>query len=40
MELVAGAQAEGCTVVVVTHDPEIAAAGDQHLRLLDGRLVA
>jgi len=27
MELVAGAQAEGCTVVVVTHDPEIAAAG-------------
>lgn len=39
MELVAGAQAEGCTVVVVTHDPEIAAAGDQHLRLLDGRLV-
>ena len=40
MELVAGAQAEGCTVVVVTHDPEIAAAGDQHLRLLDGHLVA
>ena len=40
MELLAGAQQEGCTVVVVTHDPEIAAAGDQHLRLLDGRLVA
>ena len=40
MELLADAQAEGCTVVVVTHDPEIAEAGDQHLRLLDGHLVA
>jgi putative ABC transport system ATP-binding protein len=38
MDLVAGVRAEGCTVVVVTHDPEIAEAGDQHLRLLDGRV--
>ncbi len=37
MDLIASVQAEGCTVVVVTHDPEIAEAGDQHLRLLDGR---
>ncbi len=37
MELLASVRAEGCTVVVVTHDPEIAEAGDQHLRLLDGR---
>jgi len=40
MDLLDDARAEGCTVVVVTHDPEVAAAGDQHLRLLDGRLVA
>ncbi len=38
MELIASVRAEGCTVVVVTHDPEIAEAGDQHLRLLDGRV--
>ena len=37
MDLIASVRAEGCTVVVVTHDPEIAEAGDQHLRLLDGR---
>jgi ABC-type lipoprotein export system ATPase subunit len=40
MELLADAQAEGSTVVVVTHDPEIATTGDQHLQLLDGHLLA
>ena len=29
----------GTTLVLVTHDPELAAQCDQHLRLVDGRMV-
>jgi putative ABC transport system ATP-binding protein len=31
---------EGRTIVIVTHDPEVAAAADRIVRLLDGRVVA
>ncbi len=30
---------QGCTVIVVTHDPVVAVRADRQLRLVDGRLV-
>jgi predicted ABC-type transport system involved in lysophospholipase L1 biosynthesis ATPase subunit len=40
MELLEQLRAErGCTLVVVTHNPELAARADQRLRLSRGRLV-
>jgi putative ABC transport system ATP-binding protein len=38
MELIGEARLDGCTVVVVTHDPEIAASAEWELRLTDGRV--
>jgi ABC-type lipoprotein export system ATPase subunit len=40
VELLAGAAARGCAVVVVTHDAEIGAAADRVLTLREGRLEA
>jgi putative ABC transport system ATP-binding protein len=39
LALVAEARHLGCTVLLVTHDPEVAEIGDRQLRLLDGRLL-
>jgi putative ABC transport system ATP-binding protein len=39
LQLISEARSLGCTVVLVTHDPEIAEMGDRQLRLLDGCLV-
>jgi len=38
VRLLRGAVAEGVTVVLVTHDPEVARLADRRLRLRDGRV--
>lgn len=38
MELFADLNASGATVVLITHDPQVAAAGTQQLRIVDGTL--
>jgi putative ABC transport system ATP-binding protein len=40
IELLAGLAADGTAVVVVTHDPAVAAAMDRHVMMQDGRIVA
>ncbi|MDO5501162.1 MAG: ABC transporter ATP-binding protein/permease [Propionibacteriaceae bacterium] len=40
LDLLADAKAEGATVVVVTHDPEVAACADRIVEVRDGRIVA
>ncbi len=39
LSLISGAHGGGVTVVVVTHDPEVAAAAVRALRIRDGRIV-
>lgn len=38
--LIASVQGQGLTLVMVTHDPEVAARADRIVRLQDGRLIA
>jgi putative ABC transport system ATP-binding protein len=40
IDLLAGLAADGTAVVVVTHDPAVAAAMDRHVLMQDGRIVA
>ena len=40
IELLAGLAADGTAVVVVTHDPAVAASMDRHVMMQDGRIVA
>jgi putative ABC transport system ATP-binding protein len=40
LALLAGLNAEGTTVVVITHDQNVAAAADRKIELRDGRVVA
>jgi putative ABC transport system ATP-binding protein len=40
LELLHGRAAEGAAVLVVTHSPDVAAAADREIRLLDGRVEA
>lgn len=39
LSLISGANREGVAVAVVTHDPEVAACAERHLRIRDGRIV-
>ena len=39
MRLLRGLNAEGRTVVVITHDDDVAASADRVVRLRDGRVV-
>ncbi len=39
LSLISEANREGVAVVVVTHDPEVAACAGRHLRIRDGRIV-
>ena len=39
MAILAGLNKEGRTIIVVTHDPEIAACADRRKRMRDGRLL-
>lgn len=40
MRVLRSVQATGVTVIIVSHDPDIAAAADRRLRLVDGHLVS
>jgi putative ABC transport system ATP-binding protein len=40
IELLAGLAADGTAVVVVTHDPAVAAAMDRRVEMQDGRIIA
>jgi ABC-type lipoprotein export system ATPase subunit len=40
MELLARLHGEGRTIVVITHEPSVAARADRRLALVDGRLAA
>jgi putative ABC transport system ATP-binding protein len=40
IDLLAGLAADGTAIVVVTHDPAVAAAMDRHVIMQDGRIVA
>lgn len=39
LRILSGANGDGVTVAVVTHDPEVAAAATRRLRIRDGRIV-
>ena len=39
IDLLAGLAADGTAVVVVTHDPAVAAAMDRRVAMQDGRIV-
>jgi len=39
LALLAGVVETGVTVVVITHDPAVAATMDRRIELLDGRIV-
>jgi ABC-type lipoprotein export system ATPase subunit len=40
MDILTGLQREGVTVIIATHDPEVAQHATRHLKLRDGNVVA